>query len=426
MDKDKDFFDDLYKMMDPLGFYDHDKDGHYDSEERFWVEENEREEREAFEKSQRKTTTDFGDDDDDDDLDADLDADDMDEEVDEFDTDDDDNDDEEDVEYVIPVHATVKVSPPKVEEKKKKVEEADIDTSEDNYGYSFKKSYRVAPDFIKRDREEEKRVGIDDIHFYCHWLPDFDSILIVQGEIIAKNLKGRFSLRGEIHDKDGDLIEVLDNASYTGGSGFEVRRIMPEIFFNRYPFSFELHLDDRKHIPQLSIIPQVDEDDEEEVERAENIKSIATLDVDAELAQPNADAPIMTARFKKGEKIPKSLIKYIIEEYTGIEEVKCVFFKEQNNDGEYWTNLLTYTTVFSGKVKERSLLYILLYNEEKELIEWCVEDIWDKNYKNKTSQSSFFLPLNVKIGQVIVYAGIHPSCCEDTPDVIKQLDRYFG
>ena len=84
MDKDKDFFDDLYKMMDPLGFYDHDKDGHYDSEERFWVEENEREEREAFEKSQRKTTTDFGDDDDDDDLDADLDADDMDEEVDEF------------------------------------------------------------------------------------------------------------------------------------------------------------------------------------------------------------------------------------------------------------------------------------------------------------------------------------------------------
>ncbi len=72
-----DFFDDLYKMMDPLGTFDFDKDGHYDSEERFWVEENEREEREAYERSQQKTITDFEDDDDDldDDFDDDLDDD---------------------------------------------------------------------------------------------------------------------------------------------------------------------------------------------------------------------------------------------------------------------------------------------------------------------------------------------------------------
>lgn len=69
-----DFFDDLYKMMDPLGTFDFDKDGHYDSEERFWVEENERE---AYERSQQKTITDFEDDDDDldDDFDDDLDDD---------------------------------------------------------------------------------------------------------------------------------------------------------------------------------------------------------------------------------------------------------------------------------------------------------------------------------------------------------------
>ena len=75
MCKDDDFFDDLYKMMDPLGDFDFDEDGQYDVEERFWVEENEREEREAYEKSQRKTITDF--DDDNDDLDVEFDDDDF-------------------------------------------------------------------------------------------------------------------------------------------------------------------------------------------------------------------------------------------------------------------------------------------------------------------------------------------------------------
>ncbi len=62
----KDFLDEFYKMMDPLGIHDKDKDGHYDFFERAVVDEEEREMREAYEKSQEKVTTDFGDDDEDD------------------------------------------------------------------------------------------------------------------------------------------------------------------------------------------------------------------------------------------------------------------------------------------------------------------------------------------------------------------------
>ena len=77
----KDFLDEFYKMMDPLGIHDKDKDGHYDFFERSVVDEEEREMQEAYERSQEKVTTDFGDDDEDelaDDLDDDIDEDDFD------------------------------------------------------------------------------------------------------------------------------------------------------------------------------------------------------------------------------------------------------------------------------------------------------------------------------------------------------------
>lgn len=353
-------------------------------------------------------------------------------EEDDFDKDDDDDFELEDVgseEDDAGIYITVGVGSSDTEDEQDSSdaedEEDDWDNEWEEEEYSYEKTARIPHDFIKRDYEEEKRVGIKDIHFYCHWMPDFDSILIVQGEIIAENLKGRFALRGEVYDEEGDLIEIAENCSYTGGSGFVVKTIMPEIFFNRYPFEFEFDLEKRE-LPKISIVPEVDEDDEEEVCRAEIIKSISALDIEKELAVSTSDAPIMVSRLGKGEKIPKSLVQYVIEEYIGISEIKSVFFKGHENDGEYWTNQLSFTTIFSGKVKTRSLMYFLFYNEENELVEWLVKDIWDKNYKNKTMKDFVNLPLNVKIERIIVYVGVHPSDCIDMPDELKKLDKFFG
>ncbi len=149
------------------------------------------------------------------------------------------------------------------------------------------------------------------------------------------------------------------------------------------------------------------------------IKNHATLDIDKELAVPTSEAPIMVSRLNKGEKIPKSLVQHVAEDYIGISEIKSVFFKEHENDDKYWRNQLTFTTAISGKVKIDSLMYYLFYNEQNELVEWCVRDIDEKNYKNYPMKGFVDLPLNVKIGRIIVYVGIHPSDCQYASEIKK-------
>ena len=279
----------------------------------------------------------------------------------------------------------------------------DGDTFETDGGYDFAKTERVAPDFIRRDIEAERRAGIEDMRFYCHWLPSCDSVLIVQGEIMAKSLKERFSLNAEIFDGEGDLIDIKSNFDYTGGAGVAIRDIVPKVFFNRYPFEFEFHPDDRE-IPVIHIKPEFDEQP-----AGENTESISSLDINGILSVAAPEGPIMVSRLDKGQKIPKSLVKYVIEGYTGLSDIKCAFFKDNKNESVYWRNQLTYTFILSGEVKIRSLLYFLFYNENNELVEWCVKDIPEGNYKNKAAKDFVNLPLNAKIGRIMVYVGAHPQ-----------------
>lgn len=291
-----------------------------------------------------------------------------------------------------------------------------------NYA-SADRNTRISPDFIMRNAEEEKRIGIKDMNFYCYWMPDFEAILLVCGELVSDiALKGQFALKAEIYDQEGDLIEVAENFSYTGGSGFVVRNIMPEIFFNRYPFSFEFHFDER--VPKrINIVPDLDEEEDEEVERGNDIVSAASLNIEDILSQQVLDAPLFIAHMNKGDKIPKSLVHYIVEDYIGKIDLKCVFFKEHESDGEYWANQLAFTTIINGKVKERSLLYYLFYNEKNEMIGWTVKDIWDKKYNNKTSQDFINLPPSEKCGRIIVYLGVHPSNCSGRTQELVELEK---
>lgn len=170
MGKDKDWLDDYYKSMDSFGLDDWNGDGHYDADERFVLDQ---QERELIDKMNKRTPSTLFDEDDDD-----------------FDKDDDDDfelEDEESEGDDAGVYITVEVGSSETED-----EEDDWDDEWKEKEYSYDRTDWIPHDFIKRDYEEEKRVGIKDIHFYCHWMPDQDSILIVQGEIIAENLKGRF------------------------------------------------------------------------------------------------------------------------------------------------------------------------------------------------------------------------------------------
>ena len=98
----RDFFEDDYKDMDPLGFYDLDGDGSYDDDERFYIDEEIRMEEEEIYGAKRRSGSyddDFDDSDPDEEDYDDYDDDFEEDELSEYDSDDEDEKDGEENEY---------------------------------------------------------------------------------------------------------------------------------------------------------------------------------------------------------------------------------------------------------------------------------------------------------------------------------------
>lgn len=408
--------DDFNVYRDVLGVKDRDYNGKID-----WRDcEIERKELEDLMDNTPSSTYNYDDDDYDDDYDCDEDYDD--------DLDCDDNDDEydESEEYDL---------------ENQTIQDDDIDSDydydvdtiddeedffeEDETDYASSKYYATIPsDFIQRDFVEEKRMGIKDINLYCYWFPDCEGVLIITGEIIAdSSLKKKFSLQCRQYDEDGDLIEVYDNFSYTGGNGFEESRVMPEIFFNRYPFSLELDCDDNIVPENIKLVPIVDEDDED-FDYGDN-KSISTLNIDEMLSNIIDEDGLFIANMKKGDKIPKSMIQYVIENGIGVSEFKCVFRKKEVNDSADWANQLYYTRIISGKVNVRGLIYYLCYNDKNQLIRYWTEDLRHKKYSENCNEGFAIFPASEKLCKIIVYIGRHPSNYSSRPEMFSKLEEMF-
>ncbi|MBQ6979061.1 MAG: hypothetical protein IJQ07_00245 [Clostridia bacterium] len=382
--------DDLANSLDPLhldDFFYGNNDGYTTYDEMVTADIIESEE-EKFNK--RNNTSTYGDEDDED-------SDDEDEEYDDDEVDEDDDSQDDTVDCFDEEDEEFSYSSEQV----------------DNYA-SDKYITRVSPDFLIRDLENEKAMGIEKISFYAYWLPDSVGALIITGELYAKKpLKIPITICIEEYDRDDDLIGIKDCFDYTGSSGIGERAIRPQTFFNRYPFEVELHFDQHKisgNKFKFVIKPDNEDDDLDDViEKSKGIKTTCTIDIEQELQQLDPTKYIQVANLKEGEKIPKDMIKYYLEDYSGLTDLKSVFVKKHKNDSVYWANQLNYSLMVNGKTDKDSLIYYLFYNDKKELIEYRVERIdGDKKYKDKFYQSFFNFPPCEKICKVIVYAGPHP------------------
>lgn len=275
---------------------------------------------------------------------------------------------------------------------------------------------RVSADFLIRDYDNEKKLGVENISFYAYWIPDSVGALVIVGELYTKKpLKLPLTICVEEYDKDDDLIQIYDCFDYTGSSGISERAIRPQTVFNRYPFEVELHFDEKKisdNSFKLILKPDNDEDVDdidEFIEESEGIETTCTLDIEKELSLIDPSMHVFIARMQEGEKIPKDLIRHYVESYSGLSEVKCVFVKAHKNDSPYWANQLNYSLLLNGKPENDLLAYYLFYNEKKELIDYWVERIdGGKNYNHKHYQSFANFPPCEKICRVIVYVGPHP------------------
>ena len=106
---------------------------------------------------------------------------------------------------------------------------------------------------IERDKELEKTFGIDGIRLYHYF--DQDGNINIVGEVFAtKQIKKGFYFICTTYDEDGDIINCIENESY--GRNIATIMIMPECFFNGFPFSFHLYKSN-VGVKKIKIIPTV-------------------------------------------------------------------------------------------------------------------------------------------------------------------------
>ena len=289
--------------------------------------------------------------------------------------------------------------------------------NQDTIDYAAEKyRTRVSTDFLIRDRENERKWGIDDVTVYAYRDPDHLPSLLIVGEIHAsKPFKLPFVPRIEVYDVDGDLIKSEVCHDYAGGNGWTHRAVRPQTFYNRYPFAIGLQIEDRelkKYTCKFVISQEKDyeEDIDDLLPRAKPTLSLCTVNINDLLANSNPTDYVYVAHLPENGKIPKQLITYYVEGRSGISEIKTTFIKAHESSSDYWANLLDYITTLSGSLKEDRMIYYLFYNDKKELICFHIERVdGGKKYKDKLYQFLINVPPAEKVCRVIVYVGPHPS-----------------
>ena len=279
------------------------------------------------------------------------------------------------------------------------VEVGDNKDSEPPMTTKFIETDRIPSDFIQRNLEKEKSLGIDDIRFYCYWMHGFSGILVIIGELLTQHgFKNPFELRATVFDKDGDKIMKEDNFSYTGGSGFVCNGIYPPVAFDRYPFEFELHISPEKLSESiLKITPAALNEPE--------MPQIKPIQIERSLYKDG----IYITDLKPYDKFPKDRIRHIHQADTGLEELNILFLKNNEySDDEYFANQLTFNYDYSGSVKQDLLMYILMYNTDDELVQYALKRIDEGNWDEEEESYFINVPRGECISHIDVVTTTHP------------------
>lgn len=258
---------------------------------------------------------------------------------------------------------------------------------------------RIPSDFIIRNMEKEKELGIADMRFYCYWMHGFSGVLLIVGEMLTNDrFTMPFRLKATVLDEDGDKIMVRENFDYTGGGGLVCRSIYPNIGFNRYPFKFELHISPKKLKKcKVTLSPVADKGAKASSAAPVIIPSIS---IDGGVAMPSLE---------QYDKFPKTRIRQIHQPGTGLTELNMLFFKENENDENgYFANQLQVNYDYSGKLETDLLMYIMVYNDGDELIYYSLMRL-DEGERDEEDGSCFLnIPHGELISRIDVITTTHP------------------
>ena len=258
---------------------------------------------------------------------------------------------------------------------------------------------RISSDFIIRNREKEKEFGIADMHFYCYWMHGFSGVLLIIGELFTTDTFTKpFQLKATVVDEDGDKIMVNENFDYTGGGGLVCRSIYPNIGFNRYPFQFELHISPKKLKKCKVKLTPVTAD--EALASKVTPVTIPSVAIKGGVSMPS---------LKQYDKFPKARIRQIHQPGTGLTELNMLFFKENENDEDgYFANQLQVNYDYSGRLTTDLLMYILIYNDQDELIYYGLKRL-DEGKQDEEEDSIFLnIPHGELISRIDVVTTTHP------------------
>ena len=98
--------------------------------------------------------------------------------------------------------------------------------------------YRISPELFSRDLEREREFGISDLRIYGYEAEA--GMMRIAGEIFAENgITRELCLRCLVMDQAGDVLADAINEAY--GDALVTSLILPELFFNGFPFLFEIY-----------------------------------------------------------------------------------------------------------------------------------------------------------------------------------------
>ena len=98
--------------------------------------------------------------------------------------------------------------------------------------------YRISPELFSRDLEREREFGISDLRIYGYEAEA--GMMQIAGEIFAENgITRELCLRCLVMDQAGDVLADAINEAY--GDALVTSLILPELFFNGFPFVFEIY-----------------------------------------------------------------------------------------------------------------------------------------------------------------------------------------
>ena len=113
--------------------------------------------------------------------------------------------------------------------------------------------YRISPELFSRDLEREREFGISDLRIYGYEAEA--GMMRIAGEIFAENgITRELCLRCLVMDQAGDVLADAINEAY--GDALVTSLILPELFFNGFPFVFEIYYGGARSPAHIRIIPE--------------------------------------------------------------------------------------------------------------------------------------------------------------------------